>query len=587
MVRQFAASHSHEWTRVLDSDGLIVLCTDGRSGQNTVYPLHDDQGVVLGRIFERRGETTPATPAALSDRDATKIVDSGGRHLVSNFWGRYVAFWQDDSNTAHVLRDPSGTFPCYHTNKQGVHIYFSWIEDCLQLASPHFSINWDYLSALLAFGIVESRFTGLQEVTQLYPGEHVKVGRQGVDAQLLWTPAQFVSSDAIEDHGLAETALRDTVRYCVHAWASCYERILLRMSGGIDSTIVLTCLKDAPTRPSITGLTHYLPHSRSDERPFARLAANRAGCPLVECERTPKLDIEPLLEMHLLPEPYSFLPYTQNRDGIESRIAAEHGASALFSGGCGDQIFFQGRVSLAASDCARRFGLGKKLLLAAHSAARLERLSVWNVLRSALSDAHTRRPWEPLPEAGSYRQLLAPAVISSVRADSRYIHPWLEGVQDAPIGKQWHVDSLISPPTYYDARGNASDPEYVHPLQSQPLLELSLRIPTYVLTNDGWDRSLARRAFRNEMPAEIVTRRTKGALDDLLEEIFERNRAFIKQTLLDGVLVQRGLVDRRKLEGVLNADVTCAASPLVEVMHYLTVESWIRSWDSSRAAVAA
>ena len=82
------------------------------------------------------------------------------------------------------------------------------------------------------------------------------------------------------------------------------------------------------------------------------------------------------------------------------------------------------------------------------------------------------------------------------------------------------------------------------PLFSQPLIELVMRIPTWLLTLGGWDRALARRAFQHDVPRRILTRRTKGGQEEHAKAIFVRDLDFARDLLLDGRLVQERMLDR-------------------------------------------
>ncbi len=159
------------------------------------------------------------------------------------------------------------------------------------------------------------------------------------------------------------------------------------------------------------------------------------------------------------------------------------------------------------------------------------------------------------------------------------MHPWLADARRAPPGKVWHIESLGPPLPYYDPLGRPEDPEAVHPLLSQPLIELCLRIPTYTLVGGGWDRALARRAFARDLPREILRRRAKGASTATAQRVFESNLPFLREMLLDGLLVRERLLDRAELEGAL---VPCQSSPegrFVPVLfQQLATEAWLRRW---------
>ena len=122
------------WRVALRGKGVEVRHL-GASDACTAYLLDDGGGVVLGTLFARsqEGISRPA-PKALGEADSRAILDSDGRHLIESFWGRYVAFLHDDGAAATwVLRDPSGGLPCYLVRCRGVDVYFSWIEDVLDL----------------------------------------------------------------------------------------------------------------------------------------------------------------------------------------------------------------------------------------------------------------------------------------------------------------------------------------------------------------------------------------------------------------------------------------------------------------------
>ena len=113
---------------------------------------------------------------------------------------------------------------------------------------------------------------------------------------------------------------------------------------------------------------------------------------------------------------------------------------------------------------------------------------------------------------------------------------------------------------------------------SQPVIEACLRIPTFVLANRGWDRALAREAFWNDLPAVVAQRRSKGTLEDHYEAILRQNRALIRSLLLDGQLVEHGLLSRNILDEVLSDTPTKLKGAAAEIHAYLGIEAWATRW---------
>ena len=120
----------------------------------------------------------------------------------------------------------------------------------------------------------------------------------------------------------------------------------------------------------------------------------------------------------------------------------------------------------------------------------------------------------------------------------------------------------------------------MRPLTSQPVVETCLRIPSYVLLADGVSRGLARRAFRDFLPAQVLRRTVKGVTRGFWHAVVRRNMGFIRAYLLDGVLVRQGLLDRRKLESYLVDDQPCLTVGADQLMDYLACEEWVHRFEA-------
>jgi asparagine synthase (glutamine-hydrolysing) len=135
--------------------------------------------------------------------------------------------------------------------------------------------------------------------------------------------------------------------------------------------------------------------------------------------------------------------------------------------------------------------------------------------------------------------------------------------------------------------GRPGDPELLAPLHSQPLIELALRIPTYVLTIGGWDRAIARRAFLNDVPRQIITRRAKGGVEEHAKLILLRNLGLVREMLLDGALASRGILDRKGLEDALSTHPTRTGGACAELLDCFAAEAWARRWCAAHNLRAA
>ncbi len=582
LLQRHAAS-GQDWRVALRGGGAEVRYVKSGTCSSAAYLLAEGDGVVLGKLFARspEGGSTPAPPE-LGAADSRAMLDSNGRHLIESFWGRYVAFLLDaPARATWVVRDPSAGLPCYLVRCRGVDIYFSWIDDITALLDAPPEVNWSYLIAAVSFLRQHSHGTALREVTQVLAGECVET-RAGVSKRFFyWDPLQIANTEAIEDLGAAVAAMRQCVRDVVHAWASCHDHVLLSLSGGLDSSIVLACLKDAPSRPRVTCFHYYPLGADLDERGFARAAAAKAGLELIERSRDSSYSLQPLLTIHRAPEPTNY-PYFLEHSRLDAQLAAEHGATAIVIGHGGDQLFYQDRAEWAPGDFLHRRGLRPGVLRVALDAAQMDQISFWQVLRQAAAGYFAHRRWSILQEAGRMRPLLVPAKVAEAKRSGTFLHPLLRHPRGAPSGKLWHAHQISQPFDFYDPLGRAGDAERLSPLFSQPLMELCLRIPTYVLTQGGWDRTVARRAFYHDLPPEIRNRRAKGGIEEHLRLTLEHNRGFLRELLLDGALVREGVVDPTRLAEVLSGRATPIAAGSGELLEYAGTEAWLLSWAGCR-----
>jgi asparagine synthase (glutamine-hydrolysing) len=520
-------------------------------------------------------------PLTLGLEDTKRIVRTQGRYLLGGFWGRYVAFGYDDSSaTTWVLRDPMGGLPCFMTELHGLRMFFSRVEDCTELTHRGFAYNWTYLRSRAAQGLaIQSQDTGLAGVSDVQPGEGVYLQRNRIEHGEPWAAVCSERAASERDPARAATQLYETVSACVHAWSSCYPSILHRLSGGLDSAIVLACLRAAPTQPAVTCVNYYSAGLDCDEREFARVAAAATPSKLIESERNLSIRFEGMLNIQPAPNPSYYLGYVGERR-LEAQLAADSGACATFDGLGGDQLFYHGQMTLAALDYILTGRCDKHCLQFIVRAARRDNVSVWHLLKQAIVQATTRRHRDPFAEGYQFRSLLAPELLNAVAVVQRDRHAQANRAERLPPGKYVQIVGWSFPQQFYDPLAKFDDPEPVQPLISQPLVELCTRIPTYVLAVGARDRGLVRRAFARQLPGAITERFSKGGMEHYIRQVSARNWDFVKDVVLNGRLIREGILDRRKVEEFLSGR-PASSGVLHEVLDYLGIEVWIKSFERS------
>lgn len=585
-------ARSSGWRIAFCGPGIRVYTIDERVGASSSIPLQSGYGIVLGTLFEHADGTDQRVRRARTvDADeSARIARTAGRRLIAEYWGRYVAFVQN-RETGHlwIIRDPTGALPCLRFGIDGIQIFAAHIEDCCELAPSRFSIHWPYVRARLLEPYVQTAATGLTGVSQLLPGNCVELVDGKSNESTYWHPCHIAESHVVEDEAEAVERLRSVVTSCVQAWASCHKAILLKLSGGLDSAIVLGCLISASERPNVICANDYSQGSDTDERYYARLAAEQANCTLVERARDPTADLKRSLAFRRLSAPLPSHFWIQTHPTNEE-LAARNSATALFTGNGGDQLFLAGGSQWPLVDYLYCHGPHLRAVRIARDASYLQPparcQSWWSLMRKGIDlgllGGRKRKPFDALPDYSS-QTIVNGDVIDALRSEYRsWLPPWLQGTFELPPGKIAQVYRLSFPNSYYPISLYQTDTlEPVHPLLSQPVIELCLRVRTYALVSGATDRTAARKAFEHVLPPGIASRRSKGGVNDHGIDVLLRNVCFVREFLLEGELMRHHMLNRSVLEDALGGKREGLSVAPYMIIDLLQVEAWLRAWTTS------
>jgi asparagine synthase (glutamine-hydrolysing) len=552
------AADSERWIQGFCSDGLAVYCAGLVRGVSQVYGLYAQGGVILGSLFSRSfdGTSMPCN-ASLDESQTRAIVTSGGQTLIESYWGAYVGFIRNaPGRTSWIVRAPVGTLPCYWTEVGKLRIYFSHFEDCfrLGLAPNPLEENWAHVARLLAHpGAAPSGQTGLMGIHELLGGachEHCR-GRER-RSFFLWDPVSLADLRSLEDPTEAVSAVRRDALDVVRSATASYGSIVHTLSGGFDSAMALALMRlAAHDGARATCVNYHSPGTRSDERRYAAAVAAHLGCELITHRREGTRSLDPLMSTFPEPIPQNDIYYLASV-AAEARYAGEAQSPVVTSGFGGDQLFCQSRA-LASIDYWARHRDARGLFQIAFDEARLEQDSVWTTLAQAVR----RKSWDAYADMGRCCSLLRPEALRALKVNAADdTHPMLvRGQGDRRrvwqcVGKLHQIQYLLKPPRAQNPFGSPDHPSLLAVLYAQPLVETCIRIPTYRHTQGGWDRVVARRAMRPDLPYEIVHRRSKGGFEEDAKQTLVANREMARQLVMDCEPLSQ-LLDRKLFDAAI------------------------------------
>lgn len=527
--------------------------------------LTDGQSILVGQLFSGENDRLQVLPREIGASTDTLAL----RRAFEGHWGNYALFFASGDQVG-AYREPSGSVSVHRCGPREQTFFVSDAELAMQLgilarpvADLHFAVHW------LQFPFLRTRRTGLECISELLPGMlHAQRGSDAWVETNIWHPAAFIGRDrAIMNAAEASAQLRELAISVVAAQADS-RNVALRLSGGLDSSVIAACLSHA--RRDLWGINFVTRSADGDERLYARDVASQFGVRLQEIHEPGgnALEVPPQPSFRPTTNPF-LVPFEQAVQGA----AGELRASLLLDGGGGDNLFCSITTASPVLDALRARGFREAARTIADIAERAS-CTLWDVVFAAARRSVRGRPrWK---EDRSF--LHAGSVVQ------RELHPWLENL-NAPPGKREHVEALVHIQHFLD-RGVTSA-ALLHPLMAQPLLELCLRIPSWLWMRGGRDRAIARDAFAGILPSSVLRRRAKGSLQSMFHRSFSRLREDMLELLMSGQLRAAGIIDSASVESALRGSEWMRDDVQLRISEIVSLELWLQPWRQHGALASA
>ncbi|MDP3736411.1 MAG: asparagine synthase-related protein [Hyphomonadaceae bacterium] len=566
---------------LVDRPGLRVITFQMGARVVRATELSGSEGVVIGSLFER-GREGAGRIEQLDRQASDDIANANGKALISRYWGDYVALWRiPGSEAVEVVRDPCGPTPCFIAQFHGIDILCSHVADIANLAGAAFSTDWEAINAFLMNGYFVTRHTGLCELKELLPGQRLTWRPRTENAfNWVWNPTHLAAEPSRQSFDHAADELRHTAGDCFDALAGLSDSIVVRTSGGLDSSVVANLMARTGDA-KVTGL-HLVGRGYEEfEVKLARLAARHAGIELVELEvEGSTLDVASMFAAPRTARPTRQI-LSGRADALLTGACRDLGADCVMAGHGGDSLFLQRSLaSDAFADYLLLNNWGRGAWRTAYDCASLLEQSVWRVLKTGISHRLGRKKWSPLAFLGDGQPAPSPSGGSGGhRPHEAYLrHDWLDAATSLPPCKAEQIRSIVALSNYHPTLGHGAAFDAVHPFISQPIVEFALRTPAYLFVQGGRDRTLQRAAFSDVLPVEITRRVHKGFINHRLLDDVTQVAKELQGFLLEGYLLSSGNVDRARIEQLLSDAYPLTDQDLDTLLTLVAAEAWLVSW---------
>src|SRR5881296_173977 len=575
---------------------------DLQSGQQ---PLSNEDGTVWtvfnGEIYnyvELRAELIRKGHNLRTSSDTEVIVhlyEEYKENFVCRLRGMFsLAVWDARRKKLILARDRLGKKPMYYALLHGRALLFgSEIKAILQDSQISRDIDLIALDSYLSLLYVPSPMTIFKSVRKLPAGHILICTAESMSISQYWD-VPCPPPDARSDRELLEeldSILREAVKIRLRSDVP----LGAFLSGGVDSTSVVTYMSEALNRPVVTCSVGFNDPAH-DELTYARRVAERRGCEHHEDVVHPNItELIPKLA-RLFDEPFadsSAVPMY-----YVSEMARRHVTVAL-SGDGGDELFAgYSRHGLQCLETKLRSALGN---IGTRS---LARVASWlppvkgrNTLRKigltpdasyaakhagwVFDSKYKMRLYDPglrtllrdCDPAGNFRKLYDHCEAADPLTKALYVDL-----------KTYLVDDIL---VKVDRMSMAHALEVRAPLLDQKFVEFVMRLPRSLKLNGRTTKVALKMLLDGRVPRDIVHRRKHGFTMPVAQSLRGPLQGIVRDTLLGPRFRQRGYFDADLVKRMCEAHANGTRDHSDQIWTLLMFELWHREYVYAREVHAA
>ena len=568
-----------------NEDGTVWIVFNGEIYN---YQALRDDLLGKGHVFKTKSDTEVIV----------HLYEEYGTDCVQKLRGMFgFAIWDARREQLFLARDRLGIKPLYYCLAKDFLAFGSELKAILADPSIPREVDPTLVDRFLTHRYVPGGQTLLRSISKLEPG-HSMVVKGGAPVPRRYWDLRFPEppvhrSGRRLDEELMEL-LDDTVR--LHMISDVPVGFLL--SGGLDSTAMLSLASQKTDKPISTFTIGFSGGGVVDERPYARLAAERFGSTHYELSISSSDFREFLpgyvqhMEEPVCEPPAVALYYISKlaRQFVKVLISGEGGDEAFAGYENYRNLFWFEHLKAAARPFRKQAGVGMAWLGRRwNSRVLLKYGARMGVPFEEYYLSRTCSPFDFVPrERGN---LYSTAMAESVDVD-RSLSPTREYMANAAgysvLNKMLYVDTNTWLPDELlvkaDKMTMANSVELRVPLLDHKVLEFAAGMPRTAKVRRWTMKYAAKRALKGRVPQEILARRKAGFPVPYRSWLRGELREFVSQIVMDRKALSRGYFKPGALEEVLKANVN-GTDFSKEVFSLVVLELWHRAFVDRDSAM--
>lgn len=538
--------------------------------------LHD-RLVERGHIFRSRCDTEVII----------HLFEEHGPDCVNHLRGMFAfAIWDRKRHRLFVARDRVGIKPLYYCQTNDAIYFASELKAIVANVEVSREVNGAALRTFLSFFYVPGEETLFKSVRKLLPGHWLLVENGKITTCQYWD-LRFTGSRQQQTFDAAVEELYQLLRRTVadHMMADVPVGVLL--SGGVDSSAVLSLAAEDSQQRIRTFTIGFGGDQVVDERPYARMAAERYGTEHHEISISED-DFWSFLpgyiwhiEEPIYQPPAVALYYVSKlaRDSVKVLLSGEGGDEAFAGYQNYPNMMRLYRLRAALGPFARMAGAGMGLAGRFSGDDRLRRYGY--ALGRPLAAHYFSRTSNPTAFFNRSKEVLfTPEFLESTEDGSpaTYVARLLESVPGESLlnqmlyvdSKTWLPDDLL---LKADKMTMANSLELRVPFLDHQVLEFAASLPIEFKVRGKETKCVLKEAFARALPREILTRKKAGFPVPyhawLRNGLAERTR----DVLLSAKAQSRGYFNRTQLSRLLDGNKSSGRGE-EEIFSLLVLELW-------------